>query len=147
MVREPAKWIKKHGKKVEFCIVQAEAVNIADYIKNMKAQKKKIAFALNPETKVSRIKKHLKDIDYVLILTVHPGFYGAKYLSYPLKKIREIKKINPQVKVIVDGGMNPKTVKDVAKAGADQVISGSFITEAEKPKERMKMMEEGFNKR
>ena len=147
MVREPAKWIKKHGKKVEFCIVQAEAVNIADYIKNMKAQKKKIAFALNPETKVDRIKKHLKDIDYVLILTVHPGFYGAKYLSYPLKKIREIKKTNPGVKVIVDGGMNHKTVKDAAKSGADQVISGSFITEAEKPKERMKMMEKAFDKR
>ena len=146
MVREPTKWIKKHGKKVEFCIVQAEVVNIADYVKNAKAQKKKIAFALSPETKVDRIKKHLKDIDYVLILTVHPGFYGAKYLSYPLKKIREIKQINPRVKVIVDGGMNPQTVKEAAKAGADLVISGSFITEAEKPKERMKMMGRNLSK-
>ncbi|MDO8510680.1 MAG: hypothetical protein Q7S55_00785 [Nanoarchaeota archaeon] len=144
MVREPARWIKKYGKKVEFCIVQAESVDVADYVKNTKQQKRKVAFALNPETKVDLIKKHLKDIDYVLILTVHPGFYGAKYLSYPLKKILEIKKINPSVKVIVDGGMNPKTVKDAAKAGADWVISGSFITEAEKPKERMKMMEKAF---
>src|SRR3990167_7948224 len=117
MVKDPEKWIKKHGKKVEFCIVQAETVNISDYIKKAKLQKRKVAFALNPETKVAEIKPSLKDIDYVLILTVHPGFYGAKYLKSPLKKITEIKKINPSVKIIIDGGMNPKTVKDAAKEG------------------------------
>ena len=53
-------------------------------------------------------------------------------------------KINPNVKVIVDGGMNLTTIKDAAKAGADYVISGSFITKAEKPKERMKMLERAF---
>lgn len=147
MVKEPERWIQKHGGKVEFCIVQAETVDIADYIRTTKAQKKKIAFALNLETKVTKIKPYLQDLDYVLILTVHPGFYGAKYLSYPLKKIGEIKKINPDLKVIVDGGMNLKTVKDAAKAGADHVISGSFITKAEKPKERMKMMEKAFERR
>lgn len=145
MVQEPEKWIIKHGKKVEFCIVQAETVNVADYIKKTKLQKKKVAFALNPETRVGKIKKYLKNIDYVLILTVHPGFYGAKYLRYPLKKIKEIKKLNPKVKVIVDGGMNLQTVRDAARAGADYIVSGSFITRAEKPKERMKMMEKKFS--
>lgn len=144
MVKDPEKWIKKHGKKVEFCIVQAETVNISDYIKKAKLQKRKVAFALNPETKVAEIKPSLKDIDYVLILTVHPGFYGAKYLKSPLKKITEIKKINPSVKIIIDGGMNPKTVKDAARAGTDLIVSGSFITKAERPKERLKALEEAF---
>lgn len=145
MVKEPEKWITKHGKKVEFCIVQAETVNVADYIKKTKLQKKKVAFALNPETKVSSIKKYLKDIDYVLILTVHPGFYGGKYLKAPLRKIKEIKKVNPKVKIIVDGGMNPKTARDSVKAGADYIVSGSFITKAQKPKERMREMEREFS--
>ena len=147
MIRDPERWIYKHGKKVEFCIVQAEAVDVADYVKKTKLQKKKIAFALNPETKVSKIKNYLSSIDYVLILTVHPGFYGAKYLKAPLKKIAEIKKMNAKVKIIVDGGMNPQTVKDAAKAGADYIVSGSFITKAEKPKERMKLMGKGFSRK
>ena len=147
MVKEPQKWIKKHGKKVEFCIVQAETVDIAHYVKRTESQKKKVALALNPETKISKIKPYLKDIGYVLILTVHPGFYGAKYLKYPLKKITEIKKINPKIKIIVDGGMNLLTAQGAAKAGADYIVSGSFITKAERPKERMKLLEKIFIKR
>ena len=145
MIEEPEQWIKKHGKKVEFYVVPAETVDLADYIIKTKRQKKKVAVALNPETKVNRIRKYLDDIDYVLVLTVHPGFYGAKYLKYPLKKISEIKKINPNLKIIVDGGMNLKTVKDAARAGADYIISGSFITKAEEPKRRMKEMEKIFS--
>lgn len=146
MVEEPEKWIKKHDKKVEIYIVQVEAVkNIADYISKTKKKKKSVAFAINPETKVSVLKKYLRDINYVLILTVHPGFYGGKYLKYPLKKISEIKKENPKVKIIVDGGMNPSTVKDAFRAGADYIVSGSFITKAEKPKERMREMERAFS--
>jgi len=145
MLKEPQRWIQKHGKKVEFYIVQAEAVNIAKYIQKTKSVKKKVAFALNPETRVGKIKNYLDEIDYVLILTVHPGFYGKKYLRYPLKKIAEIKKVNSKIKVIVDGGMNQKTVRDAAKAGADYLVSGSFITKAEKPKERMREMENGFS--
>jgi|SRR3989338_5574985 len=147
MVKNPETWIKKHGKKVEFCIVQTEAVDVEKYLKETKSQKRKVAFALNPETKVKKIKNHLKDIDYVLILTVHPGFYGAKYLKYPLRKISEIKKINLKIKVIVDGGMNQKTAMEAAKAGADYIVSGSFITKAEKPKGRMRLMEKSFIKR
>ncbi|MBI4147194.1 hypothetical protein HY494_00925 [Candidatus Woesearchaeota archaeon] len=144
MVKEPGKWIQKHGEKVDLCIVHAETINLADYIQTIKKQKKKVALALNPETKVSKIKPYLKFLDYVLILTVHPGFYGAKYLKYPLKKITEIKQGNPRIKIIVDGGMNPTTAKDAAKAGADYIVSGSFITKAEKPKERIKLMQKAF---
>ena len=102
--------------------------------------------ALNPETKAKKVTKYLQVIAYVLILTVHPGFYGAKYLQYPLKKIKEIKKINPDTRIIVDGGMNTGTVQDAIKAGADYVVSGSFITKAENPKERMEQLERRFNK-
>ena len=96
--------------------------------------------ALKPETKVKEVKDFLKDVDYVLILTVHPGFYGAKFLSAPLKKIKQIKKINPKIKIIVDGGMDPKTIKKAVKAGADLFVSGSYVTKAENPKERIKIL-------
>jgi len=134
MIKHPEKWIKKHGRKVDLCIVHFEAIkNPRKYIKSIK----KVAFAINPETKVSKIKPYLKDVDYVLIMTVHPGFYGARYLKSPLKKIKEIKKINPKIKIIVDGGMKPKTIKGASKAGADFFVSGSFVSKSEHPRKAM----------
>ena len=134
-------------KKLSFVLCRQKQLTLLITLKEQRRKKKKVALALNPETKISKIKPYLKDIGYVLILTVHPGFYGAKYLKYPLKKITEIKKINPKIKVIVDGGMNQKTAMDAAKAGADYIVSGSFITKAERPKERMKLLEKIFIKR
>jgi len=145
MISNPLPWIEKYGKNVETIIFHPEAGQDVDkVIQKIKQLKKKAGLALKPETTAASIKKYLPNLDYVLILTVHPGFYGAKYLRYPLKKIPAIKKVNPAIKIIVDGGMNPETVKDAVGAGADYVVSGSFITKAEKPKERMREMEKGF---
>lgn len=143
MVRNPRNWIKQHGNKVKTIIFHPEPLRkneIISLIKQIKNKKKKVGIALKPETKVKAIKDYLNLIDYVLILTVHPGFYGGKFISAPLKKIKEIKKINPHLKVIVDGEMNPKTIKLAKKAGGDYFVSGSYTTEAEKPKERIKSL-------
>ena len=97
-----------------------------------------MSIALNPETKIKELKDYLNDIDVILVMTVHPGFYGAKFLSSPLRKIKKIKKINPDIKVMVDGGMNPKTVRKAVRAGADSIISGSFISKSKNSKKAMK---------
>ena len=137
MINDPIKWIKKNGKKVDFSIVQLEVIkDIKPHILWLKKNKQKIAFALKPETKITRLKPFLKEVDYILILTVHPGYYGAEFLKYPLNKIKEIKKLNQKIKIIVDGGMKPNTIK-YAKA-ADYIISGSFITKSDDPKKAIK---------
>ncbi len=135
MVVYPERWIKKHGKKVDLCIVHLHALKHIDFfIEFMKKQKKKVAIALNPETKVKEIAGYLNQIDIILIMNVHPGFYGARFLSSPLRKIKKIKKLNPKIKVIVDGGMNPKTIRKAKKAGADHFVSGSYVTKANNPR-------------
>ncbi len=134
MIRNPEQWIQKHGHKVDLCILQAEETDLCCYVPWMKREKKKVAFALKPETPVTVVKPYLQDIDYILLLTVHPGFYGAPFLSAPLKKVREIKKLNPKIKVIVDGGMNPQMIKEAKKAGADLFVSGSYIMKNHSPK-------------
>ena len=145
MIKNPEKWIEKHGKKVDLCISQWETVKDKDkFITFLKKKNKKVAFALKPETKVNGLKNYLKDIDTILILTVHPGFYGAKYLKTPLKKIVQIKKINPKIKIIVDGSMNPKTIKGAARAGADYFVSGSFVSKSENPKNAIKELKDKF---
>jgi ribulose-phosphate 3-epimerase len=135
MVNRPETWINEHGKKVDTIIFHPEVIDDVDsLIRKIKKMKRKVGLALKPKTKVKEIKDYLGSLDYILVLTVHPGFYGSKFLSAPLKKIKQIKKINPKVKVIVDGGMNPKTIKKAAKAGADYFVSGSYTTKAEFPK-------------
>lgn len=141
MVKNPEKWIDKHGKKVDAVVFHPEAVKkekIADLIKKIKDKKKQTGLALKPETEVKEIRNLLGKVDYVLILTVHPGFYGGKFLGSNLKKIRLLKKINPKIKIIVDGGMRPQTIKRAKKAGADFFVSGAYTTKAAHPKQRIK---------
>jgi ribulose-phosphate 3-epimerase len=139
MIKNPETWIKKHFQKIELFIPQFEEIkHKEDYIVWMKKNNKKIAFAIKPETKVKELKPYLPFTDYVLVLTVHPGFYGSKFLPKKIKKIKEIKKLNPKTKVIIDGGMNPKTIRKASKAGADFFVSGSYTTKAEYPKESIK---------
>jgi ribulose-phosphate 3-epimerase len=136
MIKHPEAWIKTHWKKIELFIPQFEELkDFERYYHWMKQTQRKVAVAIKPETKVNQIKSFLKHIDYVLVLTVHPGFYGSKFLPKQLKKITQIKKLAPKVKVIVDGGMNPDTIKLAVRAGADYFVSGSYTTKAEKPKE------------
>ncbi len=147
MIEHPLPWIKKNFSKIDLFIPHVETLlNPLQYAQWMKKNHKKIAFAILPETKVEKIKEYIKVANYILILTVHPGFYGSKYLPQELKKISLIKKINPKVKVIVDGGMNPKTIKNAKKAGADYFISGSYTTKADNPKKAIKSLMDAMKK-
>lgn len=133
MINHPDKWIKKNLNRINLFIPQIETIkDLESHISFMREKKQKIAFAIKPETSLKRIKPHLKEIDYVLILTVHPGFYGARFLYSPLRKIKKIRKLNPNIKIIIDGGMNPKTIKLARQA--DHWVSGSFVTKSENPK-------------
>ena len=107
----------------------------------MKKKEKKVAFALNPETDVEQIKKYLDDIDQVLIMTVHPGFYGSNFLPKTLNKVRWLRELRPDLDIEVDGGIKPGTIEEVSKAGANMFVSGSFIINSDDIKESIKILE------
>lgn len=139
MIKNPERWIKKNLKKINLFIPHFEEIkNVEDYISLMKKNKKKIAFALLPKTKVKQIKPYVNKIEVILILTVHPGFYGSRFMKSKLRKIKQIKKLNPKIKLIVDGGMCPDTIGKAAKAGADYFVSGSYTTKADNPKQSIR---------
>ena len=139
MVREPEKWIARFGDRVDLCVAQFEAIkNVPLYIDLMKRKGKKVAVALQPSTAVSLVKPYVHLLDYALVLTVKPGFYGSLYLPQELRKIRLLKKWNPRLKVFVDGHMNPQTIGKALIAGADYCIAGSYVTLADDPKKAMR---------
>jgi len=142
MIKEPEAWIARQGKKIRLCIPHVEALNdVPAYIQKMRRSRRKIALALLPETPVSRIVPFLPYMDNVLILTVHPGFYGSPFLPQTLRKILVIKAKDPRCKVIVDGGMNPRTIKKAARVGADYFVSGSYIWNATSPKKALQKLQ------
>ncbi len=87
--------------------------------------------AVNPETPFSRVKPYLENFDLLLLMTVHPGFGGQKFISNVLPKMREAHRWitchRPHMILSVDGGIDEKTAKKVRRAGANLLVAGSAI--------------------
>ena len=105
--------------------------NLKDSIDLIKNLGKKVGISLNPDTPIDKIVKYLNEINLVLVMTVHPGFGGQKFISKILDKIKNLKKIkdekNFDFKIEVDGGINFENNKQVIAAGADILVSGTTI--------------------
>ena len=138
MVKKPREWINKNWKKVDLIIFHVESYENKSEIKNLikliRSKGKKVGIAVNPGTKFKRILPHLYLIDMILIMTVLPGKYGAKFLPDILKKVREIKILKPRLHIEVDGGINLETIGLASDSGANSAVVGSFLQKSENPR-------------
>ncbi|MCD6101601.1 MAG: ribulose-phosphate 3-epimerase [Candidatus Cloacimonetes bacterium] len=98
-------------------------------LRKIRESKVKAGIAINPETPIDTVKKVWDYIDYVLVMTVHPGFGGQEYIEECTKKIKDISNLigKRNIEIEVDGGINYQTAKLAKKAGANILIAGSFI--------------------
>ena len=105
--------------------------NLKESLDLIKSLNKKVGVSLNPDSKIELIEENLKDIDLVLVMSVHPGFGGQKFIPEvvgKIKKLREIKdKENLKFDIEVDGGINFENSKTVIDAGANILVSGTTI--------------------
>ncbi len=138
MIEDPGEWIDRHHKKVETIIVHIEATsNPRKFIESIKSRQKKAAFALNPETEIDSIRDYLPELDQVLVMTVHPGFYGSPFLPEMMEKIRTLRDSRPDLDIEVDGGIKPDTIEMVDEAGANMFVSGSYLIRSDDIQERI----------
>ncbi len=91
--------------------------------------------AVNPETPVSAIAPLIKDIDSVLFLAVHPGFYGAEFLPEVLDKIVSFRKAFPEMETGIDGGVKEDNIVRIAQSGVDFICIGSALFRQPQPAE------------
>jgi len=98
----------------------------------IKARGARAGVVLNPATPVVSIENVLTDVDYVLIMSVNPGFGGQTFIPRSVEKIRAVRAMldaagNHGAAVEVDGGVDLDTVSQVVRAGAEMLVAGSFI--------------------
>ena len=91
----------------------------------------KAGVALNPATPLSTIEWVLEDLDFVLIMSVNPGFGGQKFIKNTLDKVRVLRRMiddkNLRTLIQIDGGVNTNTIDEISGAGVDSFVAGSAI--------------------
>ena len=89
----------------------------------------KAGVSINPGTDISGLEYVLDKIDLILVMSVNPGFGGQKFINSSIQKIKKIKELvkNFNIDIEVDGGIDDKTATLVKNAGANVLVSGSFI--------------------
>ena len=133
MIKPVHKYIKSYAEAgANIITIHPEATdNLKDSIKHIKELGKKVGVSLNPDTKTDIIKEFLSELDLILIMSVHPGFGGQKFIPEVLSKIEELKNIklkeNLKFDIEVDGGIDFNNSKLVVKAGANILVSGTTI--------------------
>ena len=95
----------------------------------------KVGISVSPDTSIETIKEYLPYVHMVLVMTVVPGKGGQKLIPETLEKVKELKKYldenNLDIPIEVDGGINADTAEAAKEAGADILVAGSYIINAE----------------
>ena len=103
----------------------------------IKAAGMKAGVALNPHSKVELLEDVISDIDLVCMMSVNPGFGGQSFIENTFSKIRTLKEIirsrNLETLIEIDGGVTDANAKQLADAGADILVAGSFVFKSQNP--------------
>jgi len=133
MIENPDKYIAEFAKAgADYISVQVETCpHLHRTIHLIKENNAKAGAVLNPATPLSALEWMLEDLDFVLIMSVNPGFGGQKFIESSLDKIRCLRAMIDEnglsTLIQIDGGVNLATVKEVVEAGADVLVAGSAI--------------------
>jgi ribulose-phosphate 3-epimerase len=139
MIVDPDRYIatfKKLGADV--LTVHYEAcTHLHRTLQAIKAEGMKAGVALNPHTNVDLLEDVIQDIDLVCIMSVNPGFGGQSFIENTYSKVEKLKALinrkNASTLIEIDGGVTNKNAKQLAEAGADVLVAGSYVFGAENP--------------
>ncbi len=106
----------------------------------------KAGVALNPHTAVNNLKNIIQDIDLVCLMSVNPGFGGQSFIESTYKKLKEIRVLieetNSSCLVEIDGGVTNQNASKLITLGADVLVAGSYIFDAQDPKTKIKTLKD-----
>lgn len=149
MLYEPYKYLeklkKKGFKKIIFHYETCDNLEVDKTIRLARRLGFIVFIAVNPETSINSVIPFLNKIDGVLIMGVYPGKEGQKFIFKTYGKIAELRQIDKNIIIQVDGGLDLKNVKLLRKAEVNIINTGSFVSKSENPKNALIDLEEAFN--
>ena len=115
-------------------------------IQEIKQSGMKAGVVINPATPVSVLEDIIVEVDLVLIMSVNPGFGGQVFIENAIKKVERLRKLIDETGshaiIEVDGGVQGETAPRLVKAGADMLVSGSYVFKSPNPTETNKSLRE-----
>jgi ribulose-phosphate 3-epimerase len=133
MIVKPERYIEAFSNSgADFITIHVEASEIvSETLAKIRSLGKKAGISINPETPFEAVKPYLKDIDLLLVMTVHPGFGGQSFIEEVVPKITAAKDYAEHnglsFDIEIDGGINAKTGLRFVKAGATALAAGSAL--------------------
>ncbi len=104
----------------------------------------KAGIAVNPGTPISSLEAMVEQVDFVLLMSVNPGFSGQSFIPATFKRLKQLKSMiertGSEVFIQVDGGVGPKNVADLCRAGVDVAVAGSSVFSKPSPREAAKQL-------
>jgi ribulose-phosphate 3-epimerase len=130
MITEPARYVRRFVEAGATLVsIHAEAVDDPrPVLRQIRECGAAAGLAFNPPTTVADVEPFLADCDFVLAMTVMPGYGGQAFNTSVLTKIRRLRSLLPaEVMIEVDGGIDPQTIATCAAAGAEMFVAGSAV--------------------
>lgn len=139
MVESPLEYLSLYKGKIEgvskVCTQVTE--DTKDVIENLKRVNYKIGVSLNYEENLSLIEPFINELDYVQFMGVTPGKQGNPLIPGVLEKIKDFKRLYPNILTQLDGGANDITLPQILDSGVDNIVVGSAIFNSEDPEEKL----------
>ncbi|MDQ3393576.1 MAG: ribulose-phosphate 3-epimerase [Bacteroidota bacterium] len=139
MIEKPEKWVEafKNVGASSISVHYEACSHLHRNIEQIKSLGCKAGVAINPHTNVQLLEDVLADVDFVLLMSVNPGFGGQKFIENTYKKIRSLKmmieKQQTNTLIEIDGGVNADNARLLVQAGADILVAGSFVFKSSDP--------------
>jgi len=139
MIVEPGRYAEQFvaaGARMVSVHIEADP-HIHRTLSGIKAAGAQAGIAINPATPLAAIEEAVNFADYILVMSVNPGFGGQEFISSALDKIRRLRRIIDErslaTRIEVDGGIDRDNIGDVVSAGAEIIVAGSAIFGAPDP--------------
>ncbi len=146
MIVNPDKYLSNFKDLgVEWLSVHYEAcTHLHRTVQAIKGLEMKAGVALNPHTPVSLLEDILQDLDYVVLMSVNPGFGGQSFIEHSIDKIKKLRGMIDEkgynCLIQVDGGVTTKNARALEEAGANVLVAGSAVFGASDPIEATKII-------
>lgn len=139
MIEHPERYVQRTAKTGAMMMnVHYEAcVHLHRTVQEIHDAGMKAGVTLNPSTPVCLLEDILNDVDMVLLMSVNPGFGGQKFIEGTIDKLRALREMvdrkNSHALIQIDGGVQAETAPRLVEAGADVLVSGSYVFKAADP--------------